>query len=127
MPRAQILAAKPACAEHMRYPASDAYVQQIAAQNLAAAWSALRGVDVAIIYGAADFVTGVEESKAIVDTVNATRAGAATYIEIPDMDHYLTQTPSQAASFERTRAQGAAAFHPRIAEIIGDWLEAKAG
>jgi hypothetical protein len=89
-------------------------------------WSALKGVDVAVIYGAADYVTGVEESRAIVDIVNAQRPGAGTYIEIPDMDHYLTQTPTQAASFARSHAHGEADFHPRLAQIVGDWLAAKA-
>jgi hypothetical protein len=125
-PRANILRDKPDCAGHMQYPASDAYVQQIAAQNAGAMWSALKSVDVAVIYGAADYVTGVEESKAIVDIVNAERPGAGTYIEIPDMDHYLTQTPTQAASFERARTHGEADFHPRLAQIVGDWLAAKA-
>jgi len=128
-PRAKILGEQPTCAEYMQYPASDAYMQQIAAQNASAVWSGLKGVDVAIIYGASDFVTGAEESKAIVDTVNAARAGAATYVEIPDMDHYLTQVPSQAASFQRMHETGLenTVFHPKLNQIIGDWLEEKAG
>jgi alpha/beta superfamily hydrolase len=76
---------------------------------------------------APDFVTGAEESKAIVDDVNTVRAGAATYIEIPDMDHYLTQTADQAASLQRLHTQGHAEFHPRLAQIVGDWLEGKSG
>jgi pimeloyl-ACP methyl ester carboxylesterase len=126
-PRAQILKAKPECAEEMKYPASDAYMQQVAGQNLAALWTALKGVDVAIVYGAADFVTGAEESKAVVDAVNAVHAGAASYIEIPDMDHYLVLAPSQAASRQRLNDGGNGEFHPRLAQIIGDWLAAKAG
>lgn len=128
-PRAKILAEKPTCEGLIQYPASDAYMQQIAEQNAGAMWSAIKGADVAIIYGAADFVTGAEESKAIVDTVNAGRAGGAVYIEIPDMDHYLTQVASQAASFQRMHSTGLAdtAYHPRLNQIVGDWLEAKAG
>jgi hypothetical protein len=42
------------------------------------------------------------------------------------MDHYLTQTPTQAASFERAHTHGEADFHPRLAQIVGDWLAAKA-
>lgn len=125
-PRADILKAKPDCAEHMAYPASDIYVQQVAAQNLPALWEKSKNADVAVIYGAADFVTGVDESKAVVDAVNAARAGAGTYIEIPDMDHYLVETANQAASLQRVQSGGAGGLHPRLASIIGDWLKAKA-
>jgi uncharacterized protein len=124
-PRAEILKAKPECAEFMSYPASDAYLQQIAAQNNAGLWAALKGVDVAVLYGAADFVTGVEESKALVDAANAARAGSATYIEIPDMDHFLLQSPNQAAAFQRLQSGGQAPFHPKLGQIVGDWLKSK--
>lgn len=125
-PRADILKAKPECADHMAYPASDLYVQQVAAQNLPALWAKSKNADVAVIYGAADFVTGVDESKAVVEAVNASRAGAGTYIEIPDMDHYLVETANQAASLQRVQSGGAGGLHPRLADIIGDWLKAKA-
>ncbi|MBP6012685.1 MAG: alpha/beta fold hydrolase [Alphaproteobacteria bacterium] len=125
-PRADILKAKPDCADHMEYPASDIYVQQAAAQNLPALWEKSKKADVAVIYGAADFVTGVDESKAVVDAVNAARAGGGTYIEIPDMDHYLVETANQAASLQRVQSGGAGGLHPRLASIIGDWLKAKA-
>ena len=122
-PRADILKAKPECADYMAYPASDTYVQQVAAQNYAGLWAALKGVDVAVLYGAADFVTGADESKALVEAANAVRAGSADYIELPDMDHYLVQSPSQAASLQRVQSGGAGVFHPRLAKIVGDWLK----
>jgi pimeloyl-ACP methyl ester carboxylesterase len=124
-PRADILRAKPECSDYMSYPASDAYVQQIAAQNNAGLWAALKGVDVAVLYGAADFVTGVEESKALVEAANAARPGSATYIEIPDMDHFLLQTPNQATAFQRMQSGGQAPFHPKLGQIVGDWLKSK--
>jgi len=45
------------------------------------------------------------------------------------LDHYLTKTPSRAASFERLRTTGLVntVFHPRLSQIVGDWLEQKAG
>lgn len=125
-PRAEILKAKPECADFMSYPASDAYLQQIAAQNNAALWTNLKGVDVAVVYGAADFVTGVEESQALVEAANAARAGSAIYIEIPDMDHFLLQSPNQPAAFQRMQSGGPAPFHPKLAQIVGDWLISKA-
>lgn len=124
-PRLAILKAKPGCADHMQYPASDLYMQQVAAQDPAALWAQLKGAPTAVIYGAADFVTGVDESKAVVEAVNAVRAGSAEYIELPDMDHYLLQMPSQAASLQRLQSGGTAPFHPRLGKIVGDWLKAK--
>ena len=125
-PRADIMKSNPGCADMIAYPASDAYVQQVAAQNPGEMWAKLKGVDVAVVYGAADFVTGREESKALVEAVDAARAGSATYIEIPDMDHYLIETPSQAASLARVSSGGAGAFHPRLIKIASDWLSARA-
>ena len=127
--RAKVVAERADCAEHTNYPASDAYMQQVANQDMPALWQPLTAVDVAVIYGAADFVTGVEESKAIVDIVNAARPGTAVYIEIPDMDHYLVQSPNQAASFARVHTQPPphASFHPALAKIVGDWLASKTG
>jgi alpha-beta hydrolase superfamily lysophospholipase len=125
-PRADILKAKPDCADFISYPASDAYLQQIAAQNNAGLWAALKGVDVAVLYGGADFVTGVEESQALVEAANAARPGSATYIEIPDMDHFLMQSPSQAAAFQRMQSGGQAQFHPKLGQTVIDWLKSKA-
>ena len=122
-PRADILKARPQCADFMQYPASDRYVQQVAQQNLAGLWAKLKGAKVGVIYGAADFVTGVEESKALVEAVNAVSPGDGTYIEIADMDHYLIQTPDQAASLQRINTNGAGTFHPKLVGIVSDWFK----
>jgi len=121
-PREAILRARPSCGGHMDYPASDAYLQQVAGQNLEGLWSRLDGTDVAVIYGAADFITGAAESKAIVDAVNFARPGKGTYIEIADMDHYLTKVASQSASLAAIQANKPQTLHPRLATITGEWL-----
>lgn len=126
-PRAEILRAKPECADVMAYPASDAYMQQVAAQNPPDLWLKLKGVDVGVLYGAADFVTGVEESMAVVDAANAARAGSAQYIELPDLDHFLFQAPSQAASLRRLESEAAPVFHPKLVETVTTWLKSKSG
>jgi hypothetical protein len=125
MPRAELLKAKPECADLTVYPTSDAYIQQVAAQNLPDVWAKLKGVDVAVLYGKADFVTGVEESMALVAAANAARAGSATYIELPDLDHFLLQAESQAASFQRLQTGGTPVFHPKLVTTVADWLKSK--
>jgi pimeloyl-ACP methyl ester carboxylesterase len=124
-PRAEILKARPDCAEFITYPAADAFMQQVAAQNLPELWLKLKGVDVGVLYGAADFVTGRDESMAIVEAANAVRPGSGEYIELPDMDHFLLQSPSQAASLQRMTSGGAAVFHPKLVEIVTEWLKSK--
>lgn len=124
-PRAEILKARPDCADFIAYPASDAFMQQVAAQNLPDLWLKLKGVDVGVLYGAADFVTGREESMAIVEAANAARAGSGEYIELPDMDHFLLQAPSQAASFQRIQSGGAPVFHPKLVKTVTNWLKSK--
>ena len=125
-PREQILKDNAACADFMSYPASDAYLQQVASQNLEALWGELKGTDVAVIYGAADFVTGAAESQALVDAVNAARPGEGVYIEIPDMDHYLFQMGSQAESMQAAQSGTVKPLHPRLAGIVADWLTSRA-
>ena len=80
---------------------------------------------IGVLYGKADFVTGVEESMAVVDAANAARAGSAQYIELPDMDHFLLQAESQAASFKRMQSGGAPVFHPKVTSTVTDWLKSK--
>jgi alpha-beta hydrolase superfamily lysophospholipase len=121
-PRETILKTRPACEEHMAYPASDAYVQQVAAQNLEGLWAKLEGTDVGVIYGSADYVTGVAESRAVVDAVNSARPGKGTYIEIADMDHFLTQAKSQKESMAAVQSGKPRPLHPGLAGIAGEWL-----
>ncbi len=124
-PRAQILEKRPACAEEMKIPSSDAYLQQIAAIDYAALWTRLKP-ETLVIYGSADFITSAEEHHEIVSAINAVRPGAATYVEIPDMDHSFYRMKDQAESFRMRRAEQEGETHPEVARIIGEWLKGKA-
>ncbi|MCG7394223.1 alpha/beta fold hydrolase [Microvirga sp. ACRRW] len=124
-PRAQILEKRPACAEEMKIPSSDAYLQQIAAINYADLWTRLKP-DTLVIYGSADFITSAEEHHEIVSAINAVRPGAATYVEIPDMDHSFYRMKDQDESFRMRRAEEEGETHPNVARIIAEWLKAKA-
>ncbi|WP_243368948.1 alpha/beta fold hydrolase [Microvirga solisilvae] len=124
-PRAQILEKRPACAEEMKIPSSDAYLQQVAAIDYADLWTRLKP-ETLVIYGRSDFITSAEEHHEIVNAINAVRPGAATYVEIPDMDHSFYRMKDQAESFRMRRDDQEGETHPDVARIIGEWLKAKA-
>jgi pimeloyl-ACP methyl ester carboxylesterase len=67
----------PACKLHDAYPAAASYMQQIAALNIAEAWTKV-AVPTLAIYGTADFVSAEADHRRIVDIVNANHAGVAS-------------------------------------------------
>ncbi|HEY4434286.1 MAG TPA: alpha/beta fold hydrolase, partial [Candidatus Cybelea sp.] len=79
----------PACKVHNGiYPASVAYMRQVAQLDVIEPWAHLR-VPVLAIYGGSDFETELADHQRIVDVVNAARAGTATLVVIPAMSHGL--------------------------------------
>ncbi|MEE1656937.1 alpha/beta fold hydrolase [Microvirga sp. CF3062] len=124
--RAQILEKRPACAEEMKIPSSDVYLQQIAAVDLPELWTRLK-LDTLVIYGGSDFLTSPEEHREIADTINAARAGAAVYVEITGMDHSFYRMKDQDESFRNRRVGKAGEYHPEIDRTISQWLKARAG
>lgn len=121
-PRQQILEERPACAEEMEIPSSDTYLQQIAAVDLPGLWSRLKS-DTLVIYGSADFLTSAEEHREIVDTLNAARPGAATYVEFPDMDHSFYRMKDQSESFRYRHSGNPGEFHTDLGPIVARWLK----
>jgi uncharacterized protein len=104
------------------YPAADAYMQQVAALNIADAWMKLN-VPVLVIYGRADFITDESDHRRIADIVNAAHPQSGTLAFVEDMDHYLVVSPSQQASFDRVRKSGAAgAYNEKFGATIAGWL-----
>jgi len=71
--RAGLLAERPAAASVLQYPASDAYLREVAAVNLPALWAQL-DVPVLVIYGSADFSTSEADSRAILESRLTTRS-----------------------------------------------------
>lgn len=123
-PRAEILEKRPACAEEMKLPSSDAYIQQIAAVDFADLWTRLKP-DTLLVYGSADFLTSAEEHKEILDTINAARPGAATFVEIAGMDHSFYRMKDQKESFVFRREGKEGEYNPEAGRIIGEWLKSK--
>ena len=104
------------------YPVADAYMQQVAALNIAEAWMKL-DVPVLVIYGRADFITDESDHRHIADIANAAHPGSATLAFVDDMDHYLVVSPSQQASFARVRKAGAAGpYNEKFSATIAGWL-----
>jgi pimeloyl-ACP methyl ester carboxylesterase len=112
----------PACKLHDAYPAAASYMQQVAALNVAEAWTKV-AVPTLAIYGTGDFVTTEADHRRIVDIVNATHAGAASLVLIPGMDHHLdvAGTPQQAYDL-RVKAHGSGAYEPRMSAAVIGWL-----
>ncbi|MGO4389051.1 alpha/beta fold hydrolase [Microvirga sp. 2YAF29] len=123
-PRAQILEKRPACAEEMKIPSSDAYLQQIAAIDFADLWTRLKP-DTLLVYGSADFLTSADEHREILDTINAARPGAATFVEIAGMDHSFYRMKDQAESFAIRRDGKESEYNPEAGRVIGEWLKSK--
>ncbi len=123
-PRAQILEKRPACAEEMKIPSSDAYLQQIAATDFADLWTRLKP-DTLLVYGSADFLTSAEEHREILDTINAARPGAATFVEIAGLDHSFYRMKDQQESFVSRREGREGEYNPEAGRVIGEWLKSK--
>lgn len=124
--REEILRLRPQCEEEMQIPTADGYLQQIAALDLPALWASLK-VDTLLVYGSADYLTSADEHVAIAEVVNAARSNSASFIEIPDLDHYMTRVASQRESFDRNRSERAATFHDGLGPTIGAWLRDRLG
>ncbi len=118
---AQILAEEPDCKGAIAYPVTAAYMQQVAALNIAEAWTKL-AVPVLIIYGTGDFITLEEDHRRIDAIVSAAHPGNATLRLIDGMDHYLTPAGSQQASYDRVNAGKPAPYDRRFSETISAWL-----
>lgn len=95
--RAEILAAMPDCAAHLQYPASDRYMQQVAALDLGSVWKDV-AAEVAVVYGKSDYATSAYEHEYLAARINRRRSGQATLIPIDGLDHFFRRTPSQETS-----------------------------
>ncbi len=96
--RAAVLAAEPGCLPSVSYPASETYMQQVAAINVATTWKKV-AVPALVMHGGSDFVTSRDEHLELVEAINAMHPGNATYADVPELDHYLSHQATPLASF----------------------------
>lgn len=120
--RAALLAAHAECVDYTGYPASDRYLQQVAALDLRKAWAAI-DARVLALSPASDFISARHDHEEIAAIVNRTHPGRGTFVAVPETDHYFQQVPTQEASFSLV-GQGitSQSFNPAVIQVIGDWL-----
>ena len=116
---------KPDCKTHNTYPAPAAYLQEVAGLNLGDTWSKV-SAPVLVIYGTADFVTARSDHERIAKIVNTSHAGAATFVPIEGMDHYLSPVGTLQQDYDlRVQKGGSAPYDARFSATILAWLCAR--
>jgi hypothetical protein len=94
----QIIKEHPETAAHLfNYPMRVEYFQQVADVNIRELWMKTTA-KVLAMHGSSDFVSSATEHKLIAETVNHYNPGNATYVEIPDADHWGLFTKSEMES-----------------------------
>ncbi|MBX9745425.1 MAG: alpha/beta fold hydrolase, partial [Hyphomonadaceae bacterium] len=124
-PVEQVFAQTPECQSVTVLPASQAYMAQLTAINIAELWTNLASPAL-IIYGDSDFVTDLADHERLAALVNAAHPGNATLTVIEDLDHFLARTESQMSSFAALASGQAGSYDHRLSETIGDWICARA-
>jgi alpha-beta hydrolase superfamily lysophospholipase len=94
----QILKEHPETAGHLfSYPMRIEYFQQVADVNIRELWMNTKA-KVLAIHGSSDFVSSAKEHEMIAETVNHYHPGNASYVEIPNSDHWSLLTESELIS-----------------------------
>jgi pimeloyl-ACP methyl ester carboxylesterase len=100
------------------YPMRVAYFQQVADVDIRGLWMNTKA-KVLAMHGASDFVSSATEHKLIAETVNHSRPGNATYVEIANSDHWGLFAESEKVS--KSNAQTGLSFLPLTTSI--KWLK----
>jgi len=126
---AQVVAANPALAGVWQgilgteptnhYGRPFAWHWQMASKDLIGPWTRLKA-PVLVVYGEYDQYETRRGHRLIVDTVNALRPGAATWLEIPKADHDLDVYPDARAAY---RNQGGRRDHSLFVTPVVKWLK----
>jgi pimeloyl-ACP methyl ester carboxylesterase len=95
-----------------------AFYQQLQTLNLAAAWSGVK-VPALALHGEFDWIMGREDSELIAQYVNANQAGAARFVEVPEMGHTFQHYKSFVDAFRGKEAP----FDPKVAGLLTDWFK----
>jgi pimeloyl-ACP methyl ester carboxylesterase len=97
------------------------YMQQAFDLNLSKLWAQVVA-PVLVVYGTSDFRTTAEENRYIVNVVNRSHPGHATYMEVPEMEHGFGQAGSQQASWNREVSGERIIFHRQFVLKLKRWL-----
>jgi len=93
------------------------YFQEVQAQNVEAAWDAVR-VPTLVVWGEYDWIMGRADQERIVEIVNAHTAGLAQLLVVPRMNHHFDRFPSALDAF----AEKGGVYATDAATAIVDWL-----
>ena len=101
----QIVKEHPQTASHLlNYPMRIEYFQQVADVNIRTLWMNTKA-KVLAMHGSTDFVSSAAEHKLIAETVNHYHPGNATYIEIPNSDHWSLYAETDMASLMQQQTE----------------------
>jgi len=94
------------------------FYRQLQKLNLAAAWSHIH-VPTLILHGQYDWIMSREDPELIAQYVNANRAKAGRFLEVPEMGHTFQHYLSMADAF----AGKSAPFDPKNLQLVVQWLK----
>lgn len=121
--RTALLGRQPECEPFVTYPASDSYMQDVASHPGALSWRDVQSRAL-VLCGGADFITSCDEHRELTAAINKMHPGAATFAEIPELDHYLAREPSQAASFaDKTPGLSRPYYGGNLEPVVDAWLD----
>ncbi len=121
---AEAFAEHPAWAGLVSLPQHVSYMRQVASYDPAAVWAEI-DTPALLVAGGADFVTDPAEHELLRDVVQG-GSGEASYLLLPDLDHFMNRVPDAQASFQAVSSgQPYQSFHAGLAEVIVDWLDAQ--
>jgi pimeloyl-ACP methyl ester carboxylesterase len=98
------------------------YFQEVQAQNVEAAWDAVR-VPTLVLWGEYDWIMGRADQERIVEIVNAHAPALARLVVVPGMNHHFERFATPAEAF---REKGGV-YAADAAALIVDWLRKHAG
>jgi pimeloyl-ACP methyl ester carboxylesterase len=102
--------------EHL-YGRALGFYQQLQKLNLAAAWARVK-VPALILHGQYDWIMSREDPELMSQYVDASRPGAARFMEVPEMGHTFQHYLGMADAF----AGKAAPFDPKLVQLLAGWL-----
>jgi uncharacterized protein len=112
----------PECKTRNKYPVADAYIQEVAALNIADSWTHI-AVPVLGVYGTGDFVTAEADHRRIVAIVNANHPGTATLHTIDGMDHHLGAAGLPQAAYDlRIKDHKETPYEKQLSAEVTRWL-----
>ncbi|WP_299453869.1 alpha/beta hydrolase [uncultured Microscilla sp.] len=115
-----IIAKYPETAPHLRYPQHNQYLRSVGGLNLAKNWLKINA-HVLVVHGKADFVSFAKDHALIAKIVNSKHPGKATYIELPNSDHWLNAMKTMQRSRQNRRNRNNAKNY-RLLSIVSSWI-----